>query len=226
VRAAALEIRRQVLELAAPQLNVEPAALELRNGKIVSTSDASVELSVPEIRALRRRGNLTGVGYRGPNPGDKVIAPFAAHFCEVEVNTMTGEVEITRFLGAHDSGRIMNKLTCQCQVFGGITMGIGYGMTERRILDGNQTGKMVNRNWHDYRIPTAMDVPADMTFLPIEPEDTECNTVGAKGIGEPATIPTAAAVANAIAHATGVRVTDTPIDPTRLMQALAEREGE
>ncbi len=227
VRAGALEIKEQILELAAAQLKVDASTLVLRDGTIVSTADSSIALRIPEIRALRRRGNLTGVGYRGPNPQDKVIAPFAAQFCEVEVNTLTGEVEIVRFLAAHDSGRIMNKLTCQNQVFGGVTMGIGYAMTERRILDGNETGKMVNKNWHDYKIPTAMDVPADMTFLPIEPEDTECNTVGAKGIGEPATIPTAAAVANAIAHATGVRVTDTPIDPTKLMQALAERrEGE
>jgi xanthine dehydrogenase YagR molybdenum-binding subunit len=70
-----------------------------------------------------------------------------------------------------------------------------------------------------------MDVPADMVSLPIDPQDTECNTTGAKGLGEPVTIPTAAAIANAIYHATGVRVTDTPVNPTRLLELLAAKEG-
>ena len=119
----------------------------------------------------------------------------------------------------------MNRLTYRNQVFGGITMGIGFGLTESRILDVDQTGKMVNLNWHDYKLPTMLDVPVDMTCLPIELQYTECNTTGAKGIGEPATIPTAAAIGNAIYHATGVRVTHTPVDPLRLVDALA-RAGE
>jgi xanthine dehydrogenase YagR molybdenum-binding subunit len=143
----------------------------------------------------------------------------------VEVNTLTGEVEVLRFLGAHDSGRVMSRLSYDNQVYGGIVMGIGFGLTERRVLDAKQTGKMVNRNFHDYKIPTAMDVPADMVSLPIDPHDTECNTTGAKGLGEPVTIPTAAAIANAIYHATGVRVTDTPVNPTRLLELLAAKEG-
>jgi xanthine dehydrogenase YagR molybdenum-binding subunit len=96
-------------------------------------------------------------------------------------------------------------------------------MTERRVLDRQQTGKMVNLSWHDYKIPTALDVPADMISLPIEVEDTECNTTGAKGLGEPVTIPTAAAIANAVYHATGVRVTDAPLNPTQLAALLAAR---
>ena len=106
-------------------------------------------------------------------------------------------------------------------------MGIGYGMTERRILDVDQTGKMVNKSWHDYKIPTAMDVPADMACVAIDVPDDRANIAGCKGIGEPATIPTAAAVANAIYHATGVRATDSPVDPTILVQAIADaREGD
>jgi xanthine dehydrogenase YagR molybdenum-binding subunit len=99
-------------------------------------------------------------------------------------------------------------------------------MTEQRVLDVDQTGKMANKNWHDYKLPTALDVPADMTVVPVDLNDTEANTAGAKGIGEPATIPTAAAIANAIHDATGVRMTDTPIDPSKLIQALASEKGE
>jgi xanthine dehydrogenase YagR molybdenum-binding subunit len=169
---------------------------------------------------------VVGIGYRGPNPENKVTNPFAAQFCEVEVNIATGEVRIIRFLGAHDSGRVMSRLTYDNQVFGGITMGIGLAMTEARVLDKNHTGKMVNRNWHDYKLPTALDVPEDMVSLPIEPDDTEANTTGAKGLGEPVTIPTAAAVANAVYHATGVRITKTPINPVQLCRLLAERRKE
>jgi xanthine dehydrogenase YagR molybdenum-binding subunit len=163
-----------------------------------------------------------GVGYRGPNPEGKVVNPFAAQFCEVEVNMKTGEVRIVRFLAAHESGRVMDRLTFDNQVFGGITMGIGFAMTEARILDKNQSGKMVNKNWHEYKVPTALDVPADMVSLPVEIVDTEANTTGAKGLGEPVTIPTAAALANAVFHATGVRVTETPMSPVMLSKLFAQ----
>jgi xanthine dehydrogenase YagR molybdenum-binding subunit len=155
-----------------------------------------------------------------------VANPFAAQFCEVAVDIQTGEVRIIRFLGAHDSGRVMSRLTYDNQVFGGITMGIGLATTEARILDRNQTGKMVNRNWHDYKLPTILDVPQHMISLPIETNDTEVNTTGAKGLGEPVTIPTAAAVANAVYHATGVRVTTTPINPVQLCRLLAAQRKE
>ncbi len=220
VRAAALDVKQQLIAMAAEQLGVDPATLTLRDGRVVSDTDTGTAVALEQLRGLRSRGTVTGIGYRGPNPSGKAVNPFAAQFCEVEVDTRTGEVRILRFLGAHDSGRVMNRLTYQNQVFGGITMGIGFGMTEVRILDVDQTGKMVNRNWHDYKLPTALDVPADMTCVPIDRPDDEANTTGAKGIGEPATIPTAAALANAIYNATGVRMTDTTIDPSRLVAAL------
>jgi xanthine dehydrogenase YagR molybdenum-binding subunit len=142
----------------------------------------------------------------------------------VEVNVRTGEVQILRFLGTNDSGRVMDRLTFDNQVFGGITMGIGLGATELRQLDHGQTGKMVNRNWHDYKIPTALDVPLAMTSVPVDMPDPEANSAGAKGLGEPVTIPTAAALANAVYHATGVRVTESPLNPLRVLAALTERE--
>jgi xanthine dehydrogenase YagR molybdenum-binding subunit len=227
VRAAALDVKQQLIAMAAEQLEAEASTLTLRDGRIVSSADPGQSVAVTELRGLRARGTVTGIGYRGPNPADKVVNPFAAQFCEVEVNTRTGEVRVLRFLGAHDSGRVMNLLTYRNQVVGGITMGIGFGMTEVRILDVDQTGKMVNRNWHDYKIPTALDVPVEVECVPIDRPDSEANTTGSKGIGEPATIPTAAALANAVYDATGVRMTDTTIDPARLIAALdAARKGE
>jgi len=221
VRAAAIDVKQQLLAIAAKDLKVELDALDVKSGSIVSRTDPSRKIRITELSGLKQRGVVVGIGYRGPNPENKVANPFAAQFCEVEVNIRTGEVRILRFVGAHDSGRVMSRLTYDNQVFGGITMGIGLATTEARILDGNQTGKMVNRNWHDYRLPTALDIPADMVSLPIDLGDTEVNTTGAKGLGEPVTIPTAPAVANAVYHATGVRITTTPINPVTLCRLLA-----
>ncbi|MEK6630242.1 MAG: molybdopterin cofactor-binding domain-containing protein, partial [Acidobacteriota bacterium] len=147
-----------------------------------------------------------------------------AQFAEVEVNTKTGEIKVLRFLAAHDSGRILNPLTFRNQVFGGITMGIGFGLTEDRVMDREHRGKLLTANLHDYKMPTALDAPADKTCLTIDPHDTECNTTGAKGVGEPATIPTAPAVANAVFHATGWRLTDAPMSPARVVAALAAQK--
>jgi xanthine dehydrogenase YagR molybdenum-binding subunit len=219
VRAAALDVRRQLMDLAAAQLKVPASSLGL-DGRSITGGPAPLDLK--DLRALQEQQVIVGIGRRAPHPAGRVPLPFAVQFAEVEVNTRTGEVRVVRMLGAHDSGRPMNRLTFENQVFGGMTMGIGFGMLERRVLD-RQTGKMVNANWHDYKIATAMDVPVEPVCLPIDPHDTECNSVGAKGLGEPATIPTAAAVANAVFHATGVRVTDTPINPTELVEKLAPR---
>jgi xanthine dehydrogenase YagR molybdenum-binding subunit len=226
VRAAAIDCKDQLLEMAAKDLDVPVDDLKIVDGSVVSKSDPEKKIAVPAITDFRSRQVVVGVGYRGPNPEGKVTCPFAAQFCEVEVNKATGEVKVLRFLGAHDSGRVMSRLSYDSQVFGGIVMGIGFGMTERRVLDAKQTGKMTNLSWHEYKIPTAMDVPADMTSVPIEPDDPECNTIGAKGLGEPVTIPTAAAIANAVYNATGVRVTSTPINPTQLVELFAKHAEE
>jgi len=222
VRAAALSVKQQLLELAAEDLKTSPSDVALTGDEISSLSDTSKKIKITGVTGLKKRGVIVGIGYRGPNPEGKVVNPFAAQFCEVEVNTATGEVRIIRFLAVQDSGRVMDRLTFDNQTFGGVTMGIGFALTEGRVLDRNQTGKMVNRNWHDYKLPTMLDVPADMVSLPIDRPDPEANLAGAKGLGEPVTIPTAAAVANAVYHATGVRVTETPMSPMRLVQLFTQ----
>jgi CO/xanthine dehydrogenase Mo-binding subunit len=224
VREAALDVKQQLLEMAAEQLKAEVASLDLKDGVIADRTKPETKVVLKDLKQLQRQQTIVGVGRRKPHPKGKVGLPFVAHFAEVEVDTRTGEVRVMRLLGAHDSGRPMNLLTYRNQVFGGMTLGIGFGMTEQRVLDRN-TGKMANANWHDYKIATAKDVPADLTCLPIDPHDTEFNSTGTKGIGEPATIPTAAAIANAVFHATGIRVTQTPINPTQMARLLAERKG-
>lgn len=224
VRAAAADVKGQLLEIAAAEMKCAAGDLVLADGKVARADSTGEPKPVTEIRGLQERQVLVGVGRRHPHPAGKVALPFAAQFAEVEVNTRTGEIRVIRLVAAHDSGRVMNLKTYENQVFGGMTMGIGFGLTEQRLLD-PQTGKMANANWHDYKIPTAKDVPLEQTCLPVDLHDTECNTTGAKGLGEPATIPTAGAIANAVYHATGIRVTEAPITPMNMLQLLAAQRG-
>ncbi|HKL00836.1 MAG TPA: xanthine dehydrogenase family protein molybdopterin-binding subunit [Desulfotignum sp.] len=226
VRNAAIDLKRQILEMASEDLGVPAGDLDYQGVDIVSKKDNSTRIRVTDVSRLKKRGGVVGIGYRGENPENKSVNPFAAQFCELEVNTRTGEMRILRFLGAHDSGRVLDRLTYDNQVFGGIVMGIGLGMTEFRQLDAGQTGKICNRNWHDYKLPTALDVPVDMESLPIEMVDPEANNTGAKGLGEPVTIPTAAAIANALYMAAGIRFTKAPVNPIEICRHLtAKKEG-
>lgn len=226
VRAAAIHVKQQLLAMAAEELKEKAASLTMKGGTILSLNDPSKKIKVTDVAGLKKQGIIVGIGYRNPNPANRATNPFAAQFCEVEVNIKTGEVRILRFLSANDSGRVMSRLTYDSQVIGGITMGIGFAMMEARILDRNQTGKIVSGNWHDYKIPTAMDVPADIVSVPIDLPDNEANTTGAKGLGEPVTIPTAAVIANAIYNATGIRLASTPVSPVMLRRALAAKAKE
>jgi CO/xanthine dehydrogenase Mo-binding subunit len=224
VRQAAVEVKRQVLQMAAAELKAPEAELVLAGGSVTRTGHPDVKVAIADLKSLQRQQSVVGVGHRHPHPQGKIALPFGVQFAEVEVNRRTGEVRVLRLLGAHDSGRPISLLTYQNQVFGGMTMGVGFGLTEARVMDAQQ-GQVLTANLHDYKLPTAMDVPADMTCLPIDPHDTECNTVGAKGLGEPATIPTAAAIANAVFHATGVRMTDAPMNPARVIMALERQDS-
>ena len=225
VRAAAFNVKKQLLQMAAEELEVEESDLVLSNLTISSRSNAEKTIEVTKLGQLGRQGVVMGTGYREPNPEDKVTWPYGAQFCEVEVNTRTGEVRLLRFLGAHDSGRVLNRLTYDNQLFGGIAMGVGFGMTEDRVLD-RSTGKMANANFHDYKIPTMMDVALSHQNASIDRPDNEFNTTGTKGLGEPATIPTAAAIGNAVYDAIGVRITDAPITPGRVLEMLQKQEKE
>jgi len=224
-RAAAYAVKRELLEIAAAELERPIDGLLLRNGTVMAADDEETHVELSQLRGLRRRQVIVGIGRRHPHPEGKIALPFVAQFAEVEVNTLTGEVRVVRFLAGHDSGRVINRLTYENQVFGGVAMGIGFGLTEDRVMD-SQTGKMLNANWLDYKIPTAKDVPLDQTCVAIDPHDTEANTTGCKGLGEPATIPTAAAIANAVYDATGVRVTQAPITAMQMARLLAEQRGE
>lgn len=218
VRRACLAVKDQLLDMAAAQLG-RPREEMVFAGERLETRDGLESVKVSELDALNNRKVVVGIGERQPNPQDVSITPFAAQFCEVEVNTRTGEVRLLRMVGSNESGRVINRLTWDGQLVGGITMGIGFAQTESRVLDG-PTGRLCTTGWHDYKLPTALDVPDQVVSAPVMLNDAEANIVGAKGLGEPVTIPTGAAIANAVYDAVGVRMADTPVNPETLVGRL------
>ena len=225
VRYAAADAKRQLLALAAEQfserLGKPPAErLDAKDGVIFDTANPGVSVPIKEV-AAKIDQMIIGKGLRGPNPPGLSLNTFGAQFAEVEVDTETGQVRVLRVVAAHESGRILNPLTASSQVEGGVIQGIGFALYEERILN-EATGRMVNANLHDYRLPTSFDIPEiDTVFVPMS--DPIANNVGAKGLGEPPIIPTAAAIANAVYDAIGVHMTELPMTPSRV---LAARRGE
>ena len=152
--------------------------------------------------------------------GNKSAAyAFAFHGAEVEVDEETGEVRVLRIIAAHDVGRVINPLGAQGQVEGGVAQGIGFAVMENLFGDG---GQRLYSNMQDYKIPAAADVPNDIESIFIEDQDPQ-GPFGAKGIAEPAVIPVAPAIANAIADAIGIRIRDLPITPENICDALRAR---
>src|SRR6185503_12715306 len=136
---------------------------------------------------------------------------------EVEVDTRSGRVRVLRVTAIHDCGRALNRLTAESQIQGGIIQGVSYALFEDRRLD-PVTGQMVNPNLESYKIATANDCP----IIDAEIFDVSdgYDSTGAVGLGEPPTVPTAAAIANAIYDAIGVRIRELPITPDRILRAL------
>ncbi len=225
VRHAAADAKRQLLEIAAEQfqerLGKAPAErLDARDGVIYDTASPDHSVPIKEV-AAKIEQMIIGKGLRGPNPPGLSLNTFGAQFAEVEVDTETGQVRVLRIVAAHESGRILNPLTASSQVEGGVIQGIGFALYEERVLN-NATGRMVNANLHDYRLPTSHDIPEIETiFVPMS--DPIANNVGCKGLGEPPIIPTAGAIANAVYDAIGLRITELPMTPRRILTA---RRGE
>ena len=155
--------------------------------------------------------------YAGWQDGDRHTATIGgAQFVEVEADMETGIVRVLRALAVHDCGRPVNRLAIESQINGGIIQGVSYALHERRVVD-LRTGRMVNADLEHYRIAGAKDAPS-IEAIVLDHFRGRSNT-DVSGIGEPATVPTCAAIANAVAHATGTRVRSLPITPARMLAA-------
>jgi CO/xanthine dehydrogenase Mo-binding subunit len=219
VRVASEEARDSLFEAAAGMMNTEPEDLESRDGEIHAKSSDACML-IRDVCEKLGDVMIIGQGSRGPNPDKTALSAFGAHFAEVEVDTETGRVRVLRIVAAHDSGRIINPTLAESQLEGGIIQGLGYALFEERILD-ERLGIPLNPTMHDYKIPTIADIPAIDAFF-VESSDTVANHTGAKGLAEPPIIGAGPAIANAVANALGVDVTEIPLTPWRVL-ALGAR---
>jgi xanthine dehydrogenase YagR molybdenum-binding subunit len=223
VRNAAYAAKKRILEIAASELEVEHDELQLKDGRVYMTKDSKKQLTWKEVCKEIRGGQFSVVGDRLPDYYQpKRFKISGIQFADVEVDTGTGTIKVKRMVAVHDCGRPMNRLTIENQINGGITQGISYALYENRQLDRN-TGIMVNPNLESYKIAGSKEVPIIESYI-VELNLGQSGT-GAIGIGEPATIPTAAAIANAVYHAIGVRIRELPMTPARVLAALDNAKG-
>ncbi len=222
VRSAARDARSQLIDIASQILELPKNNLRLVDGAFYQGESKEPVATLKDV--LQKLGDfmIIGRGSREPNPEGYIIQTFGAQFAEVEVDVETGEVTVKRIVAAHESGRVINPLLMESQIQGGVIQGLGFALTERNVLNA-ETGLVLTTNLEDYKIPTVLDVPEIQAVLVDQP-DPICNNLGAKGIGEPPIIPTAAAIANAVCDAIGVRVRDLPITRDRVLAALATRK--
>jgi xanthine dehydrogenase YagR molybdenum-binding subunit len=169
--------------------------------------------------ALPEGGLEVGGGMeRSPYAGQYAMHSFGAQFVEVRVHRDTGEIRVPRMLGVFAAGRIINAKTARSQFLGGMTMGLSMALHEQSVMD-SRFGDYVNHDFAEYHIATNADVGA-VAIQWIDEVDPYVNPVGAKGIGEIGIVGTAAAIANAVYHATGIRVRDLPLSPDKLLASL------
>ncbi|HEY7379947.1 MAG TPA: xanthine dehydrogenase family protein molybdopterin-binding subunit [Gaiella sp.] len=234
VLAAAGEVREQLLDAAAEQLEAAPDDLELVEGtvRVKGSPDKSVAIAelagggtfhgkgsgpLPEAPPVEAEGCL------GRHGVESFLAPqLITHAVRVKVDRDTGVVRVLQVAAAHDSGRILNRVGANGQVYGGVVMGLGQALTEGTQLDDD--GRHRNPHLLDYKLVTAADAPRiDVAWIEIDTPNA--GPRGSKGVGEPPCVPTAGAVANAIANATGARVRSLPMTPERVWEAVAGGDG-
>ena len=235
VRLAAKDARAQLLDLAATMLNEED--LQIKDKKIFSRRNPAKVLSyhdLGKISAWAKGGAIIGKSsFMVEEPkfdtsgfiGYPFGTPFAAYIfgvqgVEVEVDVETGQVQILNAVAAHDMGQPINPIGVEGQIQGGFVQAMGMALTEAVAFD--KTGRIINTNFTDYKIPAAADVPP-LTPIMVEAYD-ETGPFGAKGVGEGVIMGVAPALANAIYDAVGIRLTDLPMTPERLLKALEEKQ--
>jgi CO/xanthine dehydrogenase Mo-binding subunit len=219
---AAKDAKRQTLEIAAAEMEASVHDLEIEDGRVVvrGMPDRSITLA-----QIGKKGNLymskvppvLGVSH----PAFAVQAPaFAAQLARIEVDPDTGEVTVHDFVVVQDAGRAINPIGVEGQMQGGAVQSLGIALTEQLMFDDD--GRLTNPSLLDYRKLTAADLPSIETIIVEVP--APAGPFGARGVGEPPIIPAPAAIANAVQDAMGVRITQLPLTPERIvLESLASR---
>jgi CO/xanthine dehydrogenase Mo-binding subunit len=232
-RLAAAKLRRMLLEHAAAVIGAAPEELDINDGMIFSRKDQKKSIHYSKVL---RKAHFTTAGtvlmaehfYDPPNERQdrnfcgniSATYGFGTQAVEVEVDALTGKVKVIDSAVAYDVGRAINPMLLEGQLEGGIAQGIGYGIYEELKFE---KGVLENPSFLDYKILTSRDMPP-LKCVMIETSDP-AGPFGAKGIGESGAIPTAAAIANAVRDATGVRIRDLPLNPEKVLRALREQNG-
>ena len=223
VRMAAVEARKEMVEIIGHLAEAPADALEIRDATVFNRETGAEMGSVRTYLEQLDGHEITAKGMRGPNAEDVTVRTFGAQFAEVEVDIGTGEVRVLRIVAVHDCGRIVNPLTFSSQIEGGIIQGMGFALTEQRIVD-ERLGMVMNPNLGDYKAPTIRDVP-EIDIVLLDEPNVVANTLGVLGAGEPPIIPAPGAIANAVGHALGQTVTRLPLTPDRVLEMLANTAG-
>jgi CO/xanthine dehydrogenase Mo-binding subunit len=229
VRLAAESAKAVLFDAAADLLRVKPSQLEACDRKIQVRGFPQRYLPIADVAKHAQIGlGQPPIGTASWNPPTLAMDPetgqgkpfstyvYATQIAEVDVDDETGEVEVVRIVAAHDCGTAINPMLVEGQVEGGIAMGIGFALQEEILFDA--AGCQVNPNLSNYIIPTALDVP-DIDVSIVSNADPT-GPFGAKGVGEPTSVPTAAAILNAIQDAVGVRINSLPATAEKVLAAI------
>lgn len=215
---AVSQARDQLFKKIAPALGADAADLSVANGQVLVKGEAKLSWK----DACRKIGMMPISVTAGFEEGLSANGVGGVQFADVSVDVETGVVKLNKIVVVQDSGLILDMLTWRSQVYGGVIMGLNYGLFEERVMDPS-TGLMLNPDMELYKLAGASDIPE----IICEAYDTpEMRARGVIGIGEPPTIGTAAAIGNAVANAIGVRVPHWPMSPMNVLNALAAQKGE
>ncbi|WP_373265548.1 xanthine dehydrogenase subunit XdhA [Hungatella hathewayi] len=215
VKKAGLIFKDKILDYAAYMLDKEKDTMDIQNNVVVDKESREklldmAELATTAFYSLDRSIHITAEATS--HCKDNTFATGAC-FAEVEVDMPLGKVKVTNIVNVHDSGTLINPKLAEAQVHGGMSMGLGYALSEELLFD--KSGRPLNDNLLDYKLPTSMDTP-DLHVQFVELDDPT-GPFGNKALGEPPAIPVAPAIRNAVLNATGVAVDSLPLDPQKLV---------
>ncbi len=225
-RNAAYQLKMKVFTLAATKLGTTADDLEAANGLVFSKKDNAKKMTFGEALKLMRTSQMTVEASRTEEYGGGAMGAWLSHgplgsvqFAEVSVDTETGFVKVDRIVATHSCGRPLNIGQVESQVNGGVIQGLAYALYEDRVMD-QETGFQMNAGMDTYKVPFSMEIP-EIEVVLVE-EYIGRSSTDAYGIGEPANIATAPAIANAIYNAIGVRIYELPITPEKILKALGK----
>ncbi len=222
IRQTALLLKERILEYAHDLTRMPAYNLDIQNGEIVRTTDGRTLLSLKELstEALYSLSNSKHLSAETTAQTKSNAYSFGCTIAEVEVDIPMCQVKLLNIVNAHDAGTLVNPALAEAQVHGGMSMGIGFGLSERMIFD-PKSGRTLNNNLLDYKLSTFMDHPRLKAEFVENPEPT--SAFGTKSLGEPPACSVAPAIRNAVYHATGAAVDTAPVNPHNLFRKLKDQ---